>query len=172
METKTKIKIGVSVFMFVLIIVLIIILTKPSAEDKAKAEKEAKEKEAKDKVDREKKDLEERTCRAKLNLYRKNGKDYICPPKYSFGNKNNDNINYEDIWLLSKEDKLKCWMSDPLKDDCGWGSCDPALYVTPTNGQKLKGNIFTENYDTTNNIYFYTTPIEYTYDDYCKLVSK
>lgn len=120
-------------------------------------------------------------CKKELNIFTgTNGKKYICPPKYSFGNQNKN--NYGDIWEFSKKNKQGCWMSDANRSDCGWGSCDPSLYKTP-NGKKVAlnrtfwnlsevndiGNYVSDAYPgNANSVYYINKPMEYSDAEYCK----
>jgi len=76
-------------------------------------------------------------CKTKLNIFTgTDGKKYICPPMYSFGNQNKN--KYDDLWSISKNNENKCWIINSDRSDCGWGanSCDPSTYKT-ANGKNI-----------------------------------
>ena len=121
-------------------------------------------------------------CAGQLNLYKGiDGNEYICPSNYSFGNQNR--YNYTDLWEKSKNNSQQCWMSDTSKSDCGWGSCDPSLYNTPTNkkitlekdiywGQSTNndpiGSFVKTKYDGTKYpVYYITKPMKYSETEHC-----
>ena len=121
-------------------------------------------------------------CENKLNIFTgTDGKNYICPPMYSFGNKNTN--NYGDGFKFAETNANKCWIVHDYKKDCGWGSCDPSLYST-SNGKKiaLKEVIYgtpemeiAGNYVnagpffklTNGSAYFINKPMQYSANEYC-----
>ena len=141
-----------------------------SADDAKKADEAAKA--ALEKV---------KTCKSKLNLFQgTNGKTYICPPMYNFGNQNRFN-DTRDLWAFKRDNIQGCWMTDGARSDCAWGanSCDPSTYTTP-NGKKISkiyangvesndlGNIQSQKYDdVSNTVYAIKNPMEYSDTEYC-----
>jgi hypothetical protein len=120
-------------------------------------------------------------CENKLNIFTgTDGKNYICPPMYSFGNKNTN--NYGDGFKFAETNANKCWIVHDSKKDCGWGSCDPSLYST-SNGKKIAlkevtygtpemdiaGNYINVSTLWTPNgsAYFINNPMKYSDTEYC-----
>lgn len=121
-------------------------------------------------------------CENKLNIFTgTDGKNYICPPMYSFGNKNTN--NYGDAFKFAEANANKCWIAHDSKQDCGWGSCDPSSYTT-SNGKKIALNevIYgTPEMETVGNYvnagpyfnltngsaYFINNPMQYSDTEYC-----
>jgi hypothetical protein len=111
--------------------------TKKAADDAKKATDDAK-KSADDAKAALAKTLE--ACKTKLNIFTgTDGKKYICPPMYSFGNQNKN--KYEDKFTIAAKNENKCWIVDGARKDCDWGanSCNPSTYTTP-NGKKIVKN--------------------------------
>ncbi len=160
--------------------------TKKAADDVKKANDDAKKTsdDAK-KADDESKAALAKTlsaCKTKLNIFTgTDGKKYICPPMYSFGNQNPN--NHKDIWLFAEKNQQSCWMTDGSRKGCNWGgdSCDPSTYKTP-NGKQIAlnkayygtpeskdvGNYYQEKYpDLLYNVYAINKPMEYSDAEYC-----
>ena len=123
-------------------------------------------------------------CKNKLNIFTgTDGKKYICPPMYSFGNQNT--YGYPDALKFAEKNENRCWLVHNTKKDCGWNanSCDPSTYTTP-NGKKiaLKEVIYgTPEMQTAGNYinvgptwnmtngsaYFINNPMQYSDAEYC-----
>ena len=110
----------------VTIIIIVVVVNNNKADDKPKDKPDDKP-DAKADAKAAKKSL--------LNIYRYNGKDVLCPPKYNFAKQQRFNNQDRDLWTSKFHN---CWMNTDT-DDCfideqGNKTCDPRKYYM--NGYK------------------------------------
>jgi uncharacterized protein (UPF0333 family) len=148
METKTKMMIAGGVLALVVTIIVIVVVVNNNKEDEkhepdaepaaeasaaekaaAEAAKEAAKADAEAAKEAEKADAEA-AKKSLLNIYRYNGKDVLCPPKYNFAKQQRFNKQDRDLWTSKFHN---CWMSTDTDDcfideDTGNKTCDPRKY--------------------------------------------
>lgn len=120
--------------LFVLAILGWILYSGNEKDEQKKAEKERQEQQQQqqqpqqqeqDKAEKERQD----DAKKHLNIYRHNGKDVLCPPKYNFAKQVRYNKQDRDLYTSKYHN---CWMTTDT-DDCftdfqGNKTCDPRKY--------------------------------------------